>query len=184
MPHPEYSFGAMLRAFFARTPHVAVRHRFFSDDASLARWIGELAYLVEPTVLVIATHGAPEGVRVGGHTIGAETIARGLRLARSVQLLHFSACLMLKDRLASEILRKLEGDARFPISGYTKSVDWAASAIIEFMYLDLILSRGSAPETAARSLEQLMPFAGSEPLPGVPFAPAGFRLVGPSAPGG
>src|SRR5947208_3191065 len=34
----EYSFGNMLKEFFARLAHVAVRHRFFNDEASLERW--------------------------------------------------------------------------------------------------------------------------------------------------
>src|SRR5438874_1601021 len=31
----EYSFGGMLREFFARRPEIAVRQRFFNDEVSL-----------------------------------------------------------------------------------------------------------------------------------------------------
>src|SRR5438874_381398 len=41
----EYTFGAMLRAFFARSAKVQVRHRFFTDAASLVKWSKEVAYL-------------------------------------------------------------------------------------------------------------------------------------------
>src|SRR5947209_11314302 len=57
----EYAFGTMLRAFFARSPRVQVRHRYFTDAASLSKWSKEVAYLAEPVVLVIATHGTPKG---------------------------------------------------------------------------------------------------------------------------
>ena len=36
-----------------------------------------------------------------------------------------------------------------PVSGYTTSVDWSGSAILEFTYLDLILGKGLAPTEAA-----------------------------------
>ena len=37
----------------------------------------------------------------------------------------------LKDKLASDMLKALEKNVPFPISGYKTSVDWAASALIE-----------------------------------------------------
>src|SRR5262249_3285598 len=47
----DYAFGHMLREFFARVPHVSVRHRFFDDEAGLSRWCRELMYVPEPVVL-------------------------------------------------------------------------------------------------------------------------------------
>ena len=38
----EYSYGEMLKTFFARVPSVAVRQRFFNDGPSLERWCREL----------------------------------------------------------------------------------------------------------------------------------------------
>lgn len=175
----EYAFGDMLRPFFARLPNVEVRHRYFTDEHSLAKWCSEVAYLVEPVVLLIATHGTPEGIEVGGHTIGARSIVQSLRYARSVQLLHFSSCLAMKDRMAVEILRGLGKDAAFPISGYTTEVDWSASAILELMYLDLQFAHEMTPEEAAGQLAQLLPFSGAKRVPGAPFESAGFRIIRP-----
>jgi hypothetical protein len=177
----EYSFGQMLRAFFSRTPNVQVRHRIFTDEASMRRWLGEIAYLAEPVVISLASHGSAKGVNVGGQTIGYEAIAEGLRFADNVKLLHFSACDMMKDRLPEQLRDSMNGHARFPISGYTRSVDWAASAILEFGYFDLILSRGMSPEAASGQIERLMPFAGTKRVPGAPFQSAGFRIVLPEA---
>ena len=73
---------------------------------------------------------------------------------------------MMKDKLAVEMCKKLEKDAPFPISGYTTSVDWAASAVIEFMYFDLVLSRNMNPKEASEQLLKLMPFAGDKKVPG------------------
>lgn len=75
----------------------------------------------------------------------------------------------------------LINDARFPISGYTTSVDWAASAIIEFMYLDLVLARGTEPAAAAALLSDLMPFTSDKNVAGAPFSAAGFRFIEPAA---
>lgn len=177
----EYAFGAMLRAFFARSDQVQVRHRFFTDAASLTRWCRDTAYLAEPVVLVIASHGTPQGVSVGGKTVGARELAEGLKHCDNVQLLHFSACLLLKDGFAAELSRALAGGASFPVSGYRTSVDWAGSAVIEFTYLDMILMRGIKPAAAAEQLGKLLPFSGDRPIPGAAIQAAGFRFVPPTA---
>jgi hypothetical protein len=177
----EYQFGTMLRAFFARSAKVQVRHRFFTDAANLSRWCREVAYLAEPVVLCVATHATPKGVTVDGKTIGADALANALRHCDNLRLLHFSACLIMKDRLAAEMVAALDGRTTFPISGYSTTVDWAASAIIEFLYFDLILLRGMTPENAEKQLGKLLPFAGDKRIPGAVLPPAGFRLLLPKA---
>jgi hypothetical protein len=180
---PEYSFGAMLKAFFARAPSVQVRHRFFTDETSFRKWCREVAYLAEPVVVSLATHGSRAGASVGGHTIGAKAIADSFRYATNIRVLNFSACEMMKDRLAREVVDALDKDRRFPISGYTTSVDWAASAIVEFAYYELILVRDMPPEQAMRQVKKLLPFAGDKRISGgSAFAPLGFRLLMPGEP--
>jgi hypothetical protein len=181
LEEPEYSFGTMLRAFFARAPQVRMRHRMFQDKTSFRRWCRELAYIPEPVVLCLAAHGTPQGITVSGQTIGAADLAEGLRYARSLRLLHFSACLALKGRLAADLSAALGKEGQFPISGYTTAVDWAASAIIEFAYLDLILCRGLTPAKAAEQVRTMLPFANDKALPGAAYPAAGFRLVVPGA---
>jgi hypothetical protein len=58
-------------------------------------------------------------------------------------------------------------------------VNWGASAIIEFTYLELMLTQGLPPAEAADQLVKLLPFAGTKGVPGGAFAPAGFCLVTP-----
>jgi hypothetical protein len=146
----------------------------------LRRWCQEASYLAEPTVVVIATHGTPKGVPVAsGAVIGAKAIAESLGQAGNVQLLHFSACQVMKGPMAKEIHAALPAGTSFPVSGYTTTVDWAASAVIEFMYLDLILARHKSPEVAASQIVKLMPFAGDTPSPGTGVRPAGFRFLQP-----
>ncbi|MBI3269727.1 MAG: hypothetical protein HYZ53_11945 [Planctomycetes bacterium] len=175
----EYSFGDMLRAFFARLPNVEVRQRFFDNKEGLRKWCLEATYLAEPVVLLLATHGTPEGVTVGDETIGGKEIAESLRYASNLRLLHFSACLAMKDKLAVELLKALGKGASFPVSGYTTEVDWAASAITEFLYLELILTRGLTPEEAAEKLKSLLPFSGDKRVAGAPFDSLGFRILKP-----
>ena len=139
------------------------------------RWCRQLAYLPEPTVLVITGHGETSGLTVDGRPIAMPAVVDALRLADSLKLLHFSACLVGQD--AGQALKA----APFPVSGYTTTVDWAQSALTEFIYLDMILEKGLAPAKAAEQLLALVRFSGSDELPGSPYRPAGFHFFEPHA---
>src|SRR5262249_7977578 len=128
----EYSFGNMLKEFFARVPGVQFRHRFFNNADGLRHWCRDLMYLPEPVVAVVATHATTEGLTVRGEVVSPEVIVEGARYADNIKLLHFSSCLMLQEGPARTTTQGLLALNRFPISGYGTSVDWAASAILEF----------------------------------------------------
>jgi hypothetical protein len=179
---PEYSFGNMLREFFARVEHVEVRHRFFINEAGLQQCCRDLMYLSGPIVLVLATHGLPHGIPVGGSTVEVRKVVESLRYAGDVRLMHFSACLLLQDPALVGSLRALSTSARLAMSGYSTSVNWAASAIIEFTYLEMILNRGMTPAEASAQVIKLLPFAGAEGVPEGAFPPAGFQLILPDIP--
>jgi hypothetical protein len=172
----EYSFGGMLREFFARIPEIAVRQRYFNDEASLERWCRELLYFPEPAVVLVSSHGSPQGVRVHGQTIDTSRVIDSLRYADNIQLLHFSSCLVLHEEQQGDFARRVANGAPFPVSGYTTSVDWGGSAIIEFTYLDLILNKALPPETAAALLPKLVTYAGDRAVSDSPYAAAGFRF--------
>jgi hypothetical protein len=172
----EYAFGHMLREFFARLENVKVRQRFFHDEASLRHWCRELLYLAEPAILVIASHGTPEGLSVHGKTINTSDVTQCLEYADNLRLLHFSSCLLMQDGAAA---RPFLEQGSFPISGYTTSVDWGGSALIEFIYLDMILGKRMTPEQAAAELPQLVRFAGDKTAPDSPYPAAGFRFFMP-----
>ncbi len=175
----DYSFGNMLREFFSRQPGVRVRQRFFTNEAAFRRHCRELTLIAEPVVVVVATHGMPQGIPVDGGTIDVAAVGDCLRYAWDLRLLHFSACLLMQDPAVVARWRALAERLGFAISGYTTSVDWAASAILEFTYLEMILSRGMVPADAAGQVERLLPFAGDAEIEGGAFAPAGFRIVVP-----
>lgn len=172
----EYSFGAMLREFFARVEGVEMRHRFFNNEAGLALQCRDLIYLPEPALLVIASHGTPEGLATRAGSIGPKVLVDNLKHADTVGLLHFSSCLVMDGGPTADFNRALQLGLRFPISGYASSVDWAASALIEFTYLDMILSKGLPPSAAAEQVRNLLAFAGDEPIAGSPYPPACFRI--------
>jgi len=88
---------------------------------------------------------------------------------------------MLQDGKASELARALQETVRFPVSGYDRSVDWAASALIEFHYLDMVLGRGLSPAAAAEQVIGLIGYAGEKDLTGSPYPAAGFRIFMPNA---
>ena len=177
----EYAFGDMLKAFFERTPNVQVRRRALGNASDLQRWCREVSLLAEPVVVCLSSHGNSEGLQVAGRTIKPEVIADSLRSAGNVKLLHFSSCLIMKNQLAERLMKRLGGQATYPISGYTTSVDWAASAVIEFLYFDLVLVRRMSPAKAARQIRALFPIAGNKPVPGAVLSPAGFRILAPPA---
>jgi hypothetical protein len=177
----EYSYGHMLREFFRRTPHVEVRHRFFHDEADFRRFCTEVRYVAEPVIVYVSSHGSPEGILVGGATIGADLIAECLTGCGDVRLLHLGGCSMMQGDVPRRVFQALGSQARFPISGFTNVADWAGSAVIDFLYLDLILARKMAPADAADQVRQMMTFAREKvPVPGA-VAPAGLRVLEPPA---
>jgi hypothetical protein len=171
----EFAFGSMLGEIFARIPHCQVRHRYFHDETSLLHWCRQLMFLPEPAILVVTSHGEADGLSVNGRTIDMRGMVDSLRLADTLRLLHFSSCLVGQDTGQA-----LAG-APFPISGYTTRIDWAESALTEFIYLDMILEKRLPPAKAAEQLVRLVRFAGDEQIPGSPYSPAGFRFLPPSA---
>lgn len=165
----EYAFGHMLREYFARSANVRVRQRFFQDADSLERWCRDLLLLAEPIVLVIASHGVADGLSVHGEVIDYRRIVAALRHAGGLRLLHFSSCLVGSSAQAMK-------PRHFAVSGYTTRVDWGASALLEFTYLDLILNRGMEPAQAAAKLPSVVPYAGDRAPRGSPYPAAGFRF--------
>ncbi|MBI5247284.1 MAG: hypothetical protein HY923_08885 [Elusimicrobia bacterium] len=154
----EYTYGEMLKSFFTRTPSVQVRQRFYTDRASLVKYVREASFLSEPVVLYFSGHGTSEGLETTDGPADAKTIAAALGTGEQISLVHFGSCDIMKGKVPFELQRLLPG-SRFPVSGFAQPVDWAASAINDFMYLDLILSRDLPPAKAAAELVRLMPFA-------------------------
>ena len=170
----EYALGDMLRTYFERMPHVQVRHRRIYDLADFRRSAGELAYLAEPVALLIASHGSGGRLSVGAEGIGADEIRDALGAAPNVFAVHFSACDIMVGDTASTIVGELSHTVA--LSGYATSVDWSASALIEFLYLDLILGRGMSPVMAADVVTREILFAGDSPSSSG-LGPAQFRFV-------
>jgi hypothetical protein len=164
----EYSFGAMLRAFFERVPKVGFRHRFIHDRADLERFCGELAGLVEPVVLYVSSHGSPEGLAIGSDGISPEALGAALKNVGDLRLLHLGSCAVLAGDAPARIRAAAEKD--FPISGFVESVDWAASAIVDFTYMQLVLEQGMEPAAAVEATRRMLSFANEPgaagPLPG------------------
>ncbi|HEY7425563.1 MAG TPA: hypothetical protein VH682_15130, partial [Gemmataceae bacterium] len=134
----EYAFGNMLREFFARLSGVQVRHRFFANEPGLRKCLRDLLYIAEPIVLVLAAHAGPEGVHVDGKTISVPTLVEALGPVGNLRLLHFSACSLMKDPAVVELFRSFSNASGTAVSGYTTRVNWAASAIIEFTFLEMV----------------------------------------------
>jgi hypothetical protein len=180
----EYAYGLMLRTLFARVPSVKVRHRIFSDEADLKRWCRELCYLAEPVYLHLSSHGTTAGLScAGGQTIGGEAIAGFLKDAGDLRLVHFGACMVAGGEIPGKIheARRAAGGAPFAISGYANVADWGGSAAIDFLYLDLIFSKGLAPAEAYAQTLRMISFAGEKANPGDAIAPAAMKFIEPPA---
>lgn len=175
----DYSFGEMLREFFARFPHVRTRVRFFNNESALQRLCRELWYVPDPVMLVVATHSKEQGILLEGKTILPAVFEEGLKYVPDLRLLHFSACLLMKEAALVDGWRRVAARLRTHVSGYATSVNWAASAIIEFTYLELMFAQGLSPARAAEEVVRLLAFAGPGPVPGGALPAADFRLVGP-----
>jgi hypothetical protein len=157
----EYSFGEMLNAWFDRLPSVEVRHRFVHDTEDIRIFCLEAAMLPGSVYLVFASHGTADGLDLSGETVGPALIVEAVSPMTNLALIHFSCCEVMAGRAPGAILgsRSTWPDG-FVVSGYTHSVDWGASAIIEFYYLNMILENGLVPEEAARAVLSDIGFAG------------------------
>lgn len=174
---PEYAFGEMLRSYFTMAPEVQVRERRFHDEADFRRFAREVGFLAEPAVVLVSTHGSPKGLSVGGRSIGPEAIADSLRHASNVELLHLAGCDILRGEAAETIRGALPEDRRFPISGYTTKVDWAASALSDFTYLTFVLMHGMPPASAIEQTHIAAPYSGDVAVPDCAFVPLGLVLL-------
>src|SRR5207248_5553803 len=127
-----------------------------------------------PVVLHISSHGSAEGIMVGGETIAAKALADCVRDVPTLRLLHFGACSVAGGDVPKQIYKELGPSARFPISGYKRTADWAGSAVIDFTYLELVLARGTPPPQAAEQTLKMLSFARDAGEAEGPIAPAGF----------
>ncbi len=89
-----------------------------------------------------------------------------------------SSCSVMKDKFGKEVFKALaDAGIKTAVSGYQNPVDWAASALFEMTYLELLLSRGmNAPEASATALS-MFPIAGKAPIKNVPILPGGFEIL-------
>ncbi|MEM6671968.1 MAG: hypothetical protein AAF726_03940 [Planctomycetota bacterium] len=174
---PEYTFGEMLRSYFTMAPDVVVRERKFHDEADFRRFAREVAFIAEPVVVLVSTHGTPAGISVGGTSIGPDVIAESLHAAGNIELLHLAGCDMLRGDAAERIWGGIPVGARFPISGYKTTVDWASSALSDFTYLTFVLMRGYAPEKAVRQTHAASPYTAEDDVEGCAFRPLGLALL-------
>ncbi len=175
LQQPEYSYGEMLRQFFSRVPSVAVRHRFFDGKEDFAKWCSELPYILEPAVFYVSSHGTEQGITVGRTLLTGDFMGKQLRYAPAIKLVHLGSCLTMAGNAPAD-LRKACG-ADIPVSGFTKVADWAGSAVIDFSYLDLVLSRRMAPKEAVRQIRQNVLFAGEDEHLDSAIKPAGLKIV-------
>ena len=175
LQQPEYSYGEMLRQFFSRVPSVAVRHRFFDGREDFAKWCSEMPYINEPTVFYVSSHGTEQGITVGRTLLTGDFIGKQLRYAPAIKLVHLGSCLTMAGNAPVD-LRKACG-ADIPVSGFTKVADWAGSAVIDFSYLDLVLSRRMAPKEAVRQIRKNVMFAGEDENLDSAIKPAGLKIV-------
>lgn len=173
----EYSYGDMLRAFFERVPEVEVRHRFFHDQADLVRFCGELTGLVEPVVLYISSHGTEAGLSSAAGPIEGAALGAALRDLEGLKLLHLGACELMGGDFAPAV--RAAAGADFPISGFTVSVDWAGSALVDFAYLHLVLERGLEPAAAVSAARSMLTFAGEADQASGPIAGCDLSVLAP-----
>jgi len=152
----EFSFGEMLGAFFARIDGVEVRHRFVHSPEDIRRFCTEAAMLPGDVYLVLAAHATESGLATPAGTVTPALLADALDpFGDNLRLVHLSACLAMAGATPKSLLREVGGNG-LVVSGYTESVDWTESAVVEMLYLSLILEKGLAPAEAAAAVEAVL----------------------------
>lgn len=162
MSENEYSFGEMLAAWLGRLPDLQIRHRFVHSREDVESVCIEAAMLPGEVYLVFASHGTEAGISLDEGTVTPSQVAQAVSVIPNLKLVHFSCCLIMAGGTDEAIVRARNNwDENFAVSGYTTSVDWGGSAIIEFYYLNQILENGLTPAAAAQALLTDIRFAGS-----------------------
>ncbi len=157
----EYSFGEMLIAWFARVPGVNVRHRFIHDVDDLAAFCLESSGLPGDLYLVIASHGSSSGIELASGTVSSREFVDAIRPCSNLAMIHFSCCEIMSGRLPQAIISSRSSwPADFIVSGYSRTVDWGASGLIEIFYFNQMLENGFSPSDAANSVIEDIDFAG------------------------
>lgn len=157
----EYSFGEMLEAWFARVSGVNVRHRFIHDADDLAAFCLESSALPGDIYLVIASHGSSSGIELASGTVSSREFIDALRPCSNLAMIHFSCCEIMSGRMPEAIISSRSGWSEgFVVSGYSRSVDWGASGLIEIFYFNQMLESGLSPSDAANSVIDDIDFAG------------------------
>jgi len=174
----EFSFGEMLAAWFARVPGVNIRHRFVHDSSDLTAFCLEASALPGDLYLVIASHGSSSGIELASETVSSGDFINAIEPCGNLALIHFSCCEIMAGRMPRAIVSsRSDWDDDFIVSGYTKSVDWGASGIIEIFYFNQILETGYSPVEAANSVLDDIDFAGQSST--VWMDAAGFSWIQP-----
>lgn len=174
----EYSFGDMLEAWFARVDGVTVRHRFVHDMDDLELFCAQAAMLPGEVFLLFSSHATEEGISLPEGTAGAREIVEAIEPCGNLAMIHFSSCLVMNGSIPERILSSRRNwPEGFVVSGYTASVDWAGSALLEFLYLNLILESGLSPAEAAEAVLETLDYAGNSP--GSCMDAAGFTWLTP-----
>ena len=173
----DYSFGDVLKVYFNRFKNVEVRHRYFTGVKSLEKWLWQSQFIAEPVYLSISTHGTKKGVSVNSEVIDQEVFIKEIKSAPNIKLLHFAACLIMEGEVPQKILAS-KPIARFPISGYTTSVDWTQSAVLEILYFSLIFENKMSPVKAVEQVKKNFP-SGNSKVKGSVFQNAGFKILSP-----
>ncbi|MCD4700584.1 MAG: hypothetical protein K8S24_01880 [Candidatus Aegiribacteria sp.] len=157
----EYSFGEMLEAWFARVSGVNVRHRFIHDVDDLAAFCLESSGLPGDLYLVIASHGSASGIELSSGTVPSREFVDAIRPCSNLVMIHFSCCEIMSGRMPQAIISSRNSwPADFVVSGYSRSVDWGASGLIEIFYFNQMLDNGFSPPDAANSVIEDIDFAG------------------------
>ena len=157
----EYSFGEMLEAWFARVSGVNVRHRFIHDVDDLSAFCLESSGLPGDLYLVIASHGSSAGIELASGTVSSREFIDAIRPCGNIVMLHFSCCEIMSGLMPDAILSSRSSwPEDFIISGYSRSVDWGTSGLIEIFYFNQMLENGFSPPDAASSIIEDIDFAG------------------------
>lgn len=175
----EYSFGDMLRVFFQRVPNVVVTQRMIHTADDVRRYVGEVAFVPEPTIVYFSSHGTRDGLSLDGGSIKAEEIGAALKGCTNLVLVHFGACELMAGDAAQRVRSNAGAALRgIPISGYANTADWAGSALTDFTYLSLIFEHNLSPNAALDEVRRNLRFASEQGEAGV-IKPSLLRIDQP-----
>jgi len=119
---------------FANVIGLHAHHQTFSDKNSFEHWINLYNHekLPKDKLLYIAAHGSKNQINGLSSSINRESVFTILKRSKNLKFIHFGSCNFGNDENLGLVLKNAKHIKW--AAGYSKSVDWIDSTLIDILF--------------------------------------------------